>query len=332
MILSAHQPLTLFRGIFMKSVKLSVVAAVFAVNVSILPVTLFAGADLNCSFNSQLDAGSYRYNVAATSDNSCKSQLLRISVYRDGTPFTQFTTPAESIVEKAWIVDLDDDSKPELIVVSHDPADESKKSMGLYTVDGSILKQVRFPAPPDMSGYRGGDTFQRDGVRMVRVFPVYRPRDISGIPTGGERRVVYQYRNRELLIGSALEDAIPAASVKTVTKKAAGKTTKGSVLKVNGIKPKSDYIEIEADGSIENYKVIRIDEPWRLIIDIAGAGSGIKAKTVVINRHGVSTARIGEHKGYLRIVFDFTVSPMPTETITPAENALRIGFYGNTAK
>lgn len=312
----------------MLSAMLSVVAIFFVVTCSLFPAATVASAETGCSFNSQLDADGFSYNVTAAPDNGCKSQLLRITVYRDGNPFTQFATFCPAKVEKSWIVDLDDDGKPELIVISHDPADESKKSMQLYAISGGILKQVNFPAPSDMAGYRGGDTFQRDGVRIIRVFPIYLPRDSGGIPTGGYRRVVYQYRNNEMLIGSVTDVAQQVASAKNDSRKGTGKSRRGVPLTVKGIKPKSDYIEIEADGSIENFKVIRINDPWRLVVDIAGAGSALMNKTIVLDRHGVSTARIGEHKGYLRIVFDSTLSPMPTETITPAENALRISFYG----
>lgn len=317
----------------MHSVRLSVIVCFILYAVAILTVPAMAQAELNCTFNSQLDAAGFSYNVAATSDDSCKSQLLRISVHKEGHPFTQLITPFTRLVEKAWIVDLDDDNRYELIIISHDATDDSKKSMDLYALDGGALKQVMFPDPRDMSGYRGGDSFQWDGVRLNRVFPVYLPQDVTGTPTGGERRIVYQYRNRELLLSSVSEAAKPVASVKKDAKRTVvAPDKKRAVVKLTGIKSKTDYIEIQANGPIENYKVIRIDEPWRLIVDISGVVPGFESKTVAINSHGISTARIGAHKGYTRIVFDATVSPLPTETVTPAENALRIGFYVTTPK
>lgn len=316
----------------MRSVKPSAIATFMMYAVAFLALPAVAQAETSCTFNSQLDAAGISYSVTASSEDACKSQVLRISVHKDGSPFAQLVTPSAMIVEKAWIVDLDDDRKDELIIISHDPADESKKSMGLYVLDGGALKQIRFPEPPDLTGYRGGDSFQRDGVRLVRQFPVYLPQDVNGTPTGGERRIVYQYRNRELLLGSASDAASPVIAAKKDVKRVVSKDKKRAVVKLTGIKPKADYIEIQANGAIENYKVVRIDDPWRLIVDIAGAIPGFQDKVVAINSHGVSTARIGEHKGFTRIVFDTTISPMPTETVTPAENALRIGFYINTAK
>lgn len=316
----------------MQPVKASIIAAFFGAVIAIQALPAVAGADAGCSFNSQLDAGMYRYDVTADSEDACKSQLLRIAVNKDSNPFAKLITPSEAIVEKAWTVDLDDDGKPELLVISHDPADESKKSMDLYAIDGNIVKQVRFPAPTDMTGYRGGDSFQVEGVRIVRAFPLYLPRDAAGTPTGGERRIVYQYRNREILLGLATDAAKQGAIAKKDLKKAAKKSKKSAVVKISGITPKADYIEIQANGPIENYKVRRVDDPWRLIIDIAGAGLGFQEDTITINSLGVSTARIGKHKGFVRIVFDATTAPMPMETITPAENALRIGFYAKPAK
>lgn len=313
----------------MKSVKHSIVTTAFVFAVVNLTAPGIAEANVDCYFNSRLDSESYSYTINVTSDLSCKSKLLQITAYKDGNPHTQLIKPYEAIVEKILIVDIDDDGKHELMIMTHDPLDESKKNMDLYAVDGPVLKPVRFPAPPDMTGYRGGDRFRQEGVRIVRVFPVYLPRDVKGVPTGGERTVVYQYRNKEIFLGSASAAARKIAYTDKDIKGVAGKI---AALNINGIIPKSDYIEIQSERTIDHYKVTRINDPWRLIVDIPGANLGFQEKTVVINRHGIATARIGEHKGFIRIVLDATITPMPTETVTPAENGLRIGFYINTQK
>jgi hypothetical protein len=112
-----------------------------------------------------------------------------------------------------------------------------------------------------------------------------------------------------------------------VGKNKAGNNKVASFVKVTAINVKSDYVEIVADGALENYKVTRIADPWRLIIDIPAARSAISSSSVAINTFGISNARIAIHKGKLRIVLDSNAAILPPETVTPVEKALRIGFY-----
>jgi len=137
------------------------------------------------------------------------------------------------------------------------------------------------------------------------------------------------YRNRELLPVAGRETPVAGKpAVKSAGRvKGKGKTERAPLLKITGISVKSDYLEIRADGPVEKYRVERISSPWRLIIDIAGAVSAMPEKNVAINGLGISNARIGSHKGHLRIVLDSSEESLPIETVTPAENALRIGFY-----
>lgn len=301
----------------------------------ILPVLMFfnsnsyAATEIDCSFRTMVTTDDYSFNVTSQPAESCENQVLRISVLKQAMPYTQFVTPVATIAEKAWAEDLDDDGNFELLVLSHKNFEPAKKVLEIFTVDGNILKQLRLPESDQTSGYRGGDRFIMENGRIVRSYPLYLSGDADGKPKGGEGTVLYQYRNRELILVAGKEKA------KSVAQPAAKESIKkkGALsVKLQSIEVKPDYIEIKADGAIENFKTIRIADPWRLIIDIPGVYNNMPAKEVVIDRHGISRIRIGTHKDLIRLVFDSAVSPLPIETVTQAENAIRVGFYQTLKK
>lgn len=301
-------------------------ATVFAV--SAIPGLSLAGGEL-CTFQAVEHLKEYSFSVSSRPDGECKRQSLSVAVQQNARLVAQFEKVTDTLAEKAWLDDLDDDGRPELILVSHTPVNPASVSLSVYSMDGAGIREVPLPDPPDREGYRGGDRFTRDGGKIVRSYMTYRSGDKDGAPTGEKRIIIYMYRDRQLLPTAnkelrAIENAL-AKSPKTV--KVKGKKERAPAVRVTGIAVKSDYLEILADGAIEKYKVTRIADPWRLIIDISGASSAITANTVAINKLGISNARLGNHKGHLRIVLDSTDSSLPTETVTPAENALRIGFY-----
>jgi hypothetical protein len=115
---------------------------------------------------------------------------------------------------------------------------------------------------------------------------------------------------------------IPKQSAKSVA--AYASPAKGRIVK--GISVNNNYIEIQANGAIENYRTLRLSKPWRLIIDIPDAKSSIPVNSVIIRKFGIEKARIGLHEGFLRIVFDSSLLSLPTETITKGENLLRISL------
>jgi hypothetical protein len=267
-------------------------------------------------------ADDYSYRISSNPVDTCNKQLLSISVLKNAYPFTQFVNPADFVAENAWAEDIDDDGRFELLVISHKADAPAVKTLDIFSVDGNILKQARLPEMTDKSDYRGGDRFFREGGRFVRSYPVYLPKDADGKPSGGEKKIQYQYRNRELLLAVAT----PQPKVQSVTGKADA-LKKGEPLKIISIQTKQDYIEIKTTASTDKYKVFRISDPWRLVVDFPGAVTDMPDKTVQIGRFGISRARIGLNKGFVRIVFDSAAATLPTETVTPAENAVRIGFY-----
>ena len=278
----------------------------------------------SCSFMTMVTADEYSYNVTSQPSGSCEKQTLTVSVLKQTLPFTRFASFSDSVVEKAWAEDLDADGSYELLILSHNFHEPAKKSLEIFAVEGGSLKQIRLPASGPAQGYRGGDRFFTESGRLVRAYPRYLPGDTDGKPSGGLVRTLFQYRNRELLTVGGKENIRNDAAPSVIAR---GKLKGEQPVRLKSIQVKQDFVEIKADGTIENYKTTRIADPWRLVIDIPGAASDLQVKEVVIDSFGISRVRIGADKDRVRLVFDSAVSPLPTETITQAENALRVGFY-----
>lgn len=99
-----------------------------------------------------------------------------------------------------------------------------------------------------------------------------------------------------------------------------------SALTIKEIATGASYIEIRANQPVSDYKATRITKPDRLVIDIASAQIRQKAKSVSINRFGVTMARIGVSPNNVRIVFDSGRIRFPAHTISNTEKGLRINF------
>ncbi|HEY3309556.1 MAG TPA: AMIN domain-containing protein [Desulfuromonadaceae bacterium] len=147
------------------------------------------------------------------------------------------------------------------------------------------------------------------------------------------------------VLKTAPESAIPQAVEPAVTMAAApeklisaepapmiAKETRKSVASVNKsivrkIAVGAGFIEIQSTEPVLNYKIIKLDKPARIAIDIPGAQSGIATKSVAIGRHGISKARIGTSSGTLRVVLDsLRAAVFPPYSVTTADNNLRIDF------
>ena len=99
-----------------------------------------------------------------------------------------------------------------------------------------------------------------------------------------------------------------------------------SGLSIKEITAGSTYIEIRANQAIADYKSTIIAGPDRLVIDIPATKINQKAKSVSINKFGVTKARIGVSPKNIRIVIDSGKAHFPEHTITNTEDGLRINF------
>jgi len=99
-----------------------------------------------------------------------------------------------------------------------------------------------------------------------------------------------------------------------------------SALTIQGIATGESYIEIRANQPVADYRTIRLTGPERLVIDIAGARTQQKSKSVMINKFGITKVRIGASPHNIRVVIDSGKVTFPANTITNTEDGLRINF------
>jgi hypothetical protein len=94
---------------------------------------------------------------------------------------------------------------------------------------------------------------------------------------------------------------------------------------VKGIIVGSSFIEIQANGSVDRIKHMKLVQPDRLVVDIPGM-STIAVKSITVNKFGISKVRIGKNPGSVRIVLDSTKTPFPAYTVTTTDNGVQINF------
>lgn len=97
-------------------------------------------------------------------------------------------------------------------------------------------------------------------------------------------------------------------------------------LTIKGIATGESYIEIYANQEITGYKTSMLSKPQRLVIDISAAKINQKAKTVSINKHGITKTRIGIAPKNIRVVLDTNKSVFPKYTLSSTVNGIRINF------
>ena len=97
-------------------------------------------------------------------------------------------------------------------------------------------------------------------------------------------------------------------------------------LSINKITPGDNHIDIETSAAVDNYKIIKLSQPERIVIDIPSAKSSLETKSISINKFGITKARIGVTPGHVRIVLDSAKADFPKHTITRSKSGLRINF------
>lgn len=94
---------------------------------------------------------------------------------------------------------------------------------------------------------------------------------------------------------------------------------------VTGVVIGSSFIEIQVNGSVDKIKHMKLSKPDRLTIDIPGMNR-MTAKSIPVNKFGISKVRIGSTPGVVRIVLDASQSPFPAYSVVFTENGVRINL------
>jgi outer membrane protein TolC len=85
-----------------------------------------------------------------------------------------------------------------------------------------------------------------------------------------------------------------------------------------------NYIDIETNARILNYKQTKLTAPERLAIDISGAKCNIPSQTTSVQRSGIEKVRIGCHLNDVRIVLDSATSKFAAYEITTTTKGLQL--------
>lgn len=87
-------------------------------------------------------------------------------------------------------------------------------------------------------------------------------------------------------------------------------------------------LTISGDGDIGEYTSFALNDPTRLVVDIAGVGSTLSSRTLTINIGSrlVDKVRVGAHPGKVRLVFDSSLNDMPEYSFSRVSGDLLITF------
>lgn len=295
----------------------------FAISV---PVSAATGG---CLFKKSLQKSGVTFDVSSRPAIGCAVQVIHISVRRGGKNFSRLSADVDYQAEDAWAADLSGDGKPELVIASRSAGSEARGVLDVYSLEGNSIRRASVPQLHGQAGYRGGDRFRLDGRQIVRTVPVYHDGDAAGNPTGGSRTLKYEFSDWKI---SLLENNVTAAQALNDTDigRAVAKTVPAGALKpvIRDITVTESSIEITGDVPLIKFKTMKLDKPERIAIDIPGSSSPLAGKRIKIEKYGISRARVGLNRGFLRIVLDSTLATFPKFTITTFDSGLRIVFGG----
>lgn len=95
---------------------------------------------------------------------------------------------------------------------------------------------------------------------------------------------------------------------------------------VNSITAGDGGIEIAVSGFKGTHKVVRLENPERLAIDIPEADSPLAGRKVELNRFGISTAKVGRNDGSMRITFSASLNQFPKYDVKTVSTGLLVVF------
>lgn len=93
-----------------------------------------------------------------------------------------------------------------------------------------------------------------------------------------------------------------------------------------------EVVTIVGNGAPGSYNFFTLDSPHRLVIDLWGVRSVVRARSIDVNEGGVQRVRIGNHPDKSRVVIDLSDDNVPPHSIVKAGNALVVTFGGGGVK
>ena len=295
-----------------------------------------SAADSKCSYSKSVKQGGTAFDISSRPANGCAVQIVTVTVRKGGKNIAVMKADVDYLANSAQAVDLTGDGTPELAVASRTTGGVVTESLDVYWLDGTNLRRSTVPELDEKSGYRGGDRFHLDGRLIVRTIPVYREGDTAGKPQGGTRLIKYKFKEGSETLYVQTEKT-PEPSGAPAVESAPQSARKSSletmpVLPVaaapaiTGITAGEAGIEIRGDGPIEKFKVMKLEKPERIAIDLPGATSNLIGRKITLNKFGISKVRVGRNNGFLRIVLDTTLGTFPKYEVKSSGTGILVEF------
>lgn len=289
-----------------------------------------------CSFSKSVKQGRNSFDIRSRPGDGCAVQVITVIARVRGKNIDVLKADVDYLSKSAQVIDLNDDGTPELVVISQTTGGVATEALDVYWLDGTTLRRATVPELAEKDGYSGGDRYHLDGHKIVRTIPLDLEDNTAGKPKGGERLIMYNFREGNLNLYLQKEQTVttsasptgartPQAAQKALIETAPVPSNISAPI-ISGITAGEMGLEIKGDGPIENYKVMKLEKPERIAIDIPGATSNLIGRKITINRFGISKARFGRNKGFLRIVLDTNLKTFPKYEVNSSGTDIVIKF------
>ena len=295
-----------------------------------------------CSYNKVVQQKGTVFKISSNEASGCAVQIIKVVVLQRGKKISELKADVDYLPKSAQAVDLDGKGSPELVVISRPTAGVQTEALDVYWLDGKTLSRAMLPPPEEKKGYRGGDRYQLKGNMIVRTIPVYEDNDQAGRPTGGNRTLKYKFKEGAWALidhvvkgadaptVSAVQSPPPPAPAPAPAREPLVETNTAAPasagLVIDAITTGRSGIGIRANRAVMKYKVMRLDKPERIAIDIPDAESSLVGEMVEIDEFGISIVRVGRQKGFLRVVLVSQHKKFPKHQVKSSASGLRIEF------
>lgn len=93
---------------------------------------------------------------------------------------------------------------------------------------------------------------------------------------------------------------------------------------LSAISVNNNTITLALDGSINDFKTFRLNNPERFVVDLINVQSGLSGRLLPLNAAGVASARIGIYPDKVRVVLDAVNGNFPEATTTQTDKGVVI--------
>lgn len=296
-----------------------------------IPLSAEAG-QTDCSYSKKLSAKEWSYSVSSRKGDGCNVQVLDISMQHKGKPAVKLRSDVDALACNAMVADVNNDSIPELLVVSKNGRKPGYNTAVLYRLDGTVLKQIPLPPLEEPKSYAGGDDFWIDGNQVVRSFPL-----LEGGRKTGIRTLKYEVLDNKLSLYVQTDEPVAATEttaapdpVKIDVSKGAETTPSNNIPAptISGVEVSENGILLKTVGSVGKYRIVRLDKPERIAVDFPGGKTELAGRSIPVGRFGITRVRAGNNKGFIRFVFDAKDKKFPAHTVKPVGEGVLVNFAG----